>query len=83
MARGDGVNDELQARLAADIANMFAPAESVEPPEIEEPEAEPPTKGNVIPSAGQKPGYEQYAAIGEQVNPEDKYEHLARLLGWQ
>ncbi|NOQ57204.1 hypothetical protein [Mycolicibacterium fortuitum] len=69
-------NDDLRARLAADIQKMFAPPEPVEP----EPEPEPPSKGNVIPSAGQAPGYESYPAINELVNPTDKYAQLLKLI---
>lgn len=67
---------ELAEAIGQKWAAAFQPAEPVEP----EPEPEPPSKGNVIPSAGQAPGYESYPAINELVNPTDKYAQLLKLI---
>lgn len=73
-------NDDLRARLAADIQKMFAPPEAVEPVAESEPEPEPLSKGNIIESAGQSPGYEAIPAMGELVNPTDPYARLLKLI---
>lgn len=72
---------EAAARLAADVAAMFASPEPVEP--IGEPEPEPePSNGVIVPSAGAHPGYETANAAAAQYKAtEDPYAHLARLLG--
>lgn len=73
-------NDDLRARLAADIQKMFAPPEAVEPVAESEPEPEPLSKGNIIQSAGQSPGYEAISAMNEQINPTDPYAQLMKLI---
>lgn len=82
-------NDELHARLAADIAKMFNPPEPVEQPETVEPEGvpngtleteqpEPPGKGVMIPSAGNHPDYK--VAEGIQESMENPFAKLMRLI---
>ncbi|MGY1994711.1 hypothetical protein [Mycolicibacterium fortuitum] len=75
-------DDDLRARLAVDIQKMFAPPEPVEPELTAEPEPEPEplSKGNIIESAGQSPGYEAIPAMGELVNPTDPYARLLKLI---
>lgn len=77
-------DDDLRARLAADIQKMFAPPEPAEPELTAEPEPELPSKGVFIPSAGNRPDHDSAIALAEQLeNARDPFAKLRKLLDQQ
>lgn len=74
------------AAIAAKLAKLYQPEEPQEPPE---PDAEPPGKGNVIPSAGQQPDHvptdRELIGLAEQAGDTEqstrlKHEQLQKLI---